>query len=63
MIRAHGKKSAKLSELSEFLIDWDVTKESDKEPGKQTVQEMKDILLDFAAKQNAAVERKEKLKK
>lgn len=62
MIRAHGKKSAKLTKLNDFIIDWDVTREDYVEPKKQTVEEMKLFLLNFAAKQNAYVERKQRKK-
>ena len=64
MIRAYGKKGAQLTTLTEFLLEWDYKAVSEK---KQTTEEMKAFLLQFAKDQNRRVakekEKKDKLKK
>jgi hypothetical protein len=51
-----GKKPEVTSPL-DFMVDWDGSK--DKEPKKQSVEEMKQILLSIASAQNKKVKRVE----
>lgn len=56
---ASGKKTVKLSEIADFLPQWDVT--APKEVKKQSMEEMKKALKEIAKAQNEAVEKKKKL--
>jgi hypothetical protein len=47
-IGIHGKKGTKLHTVNDFLIEWDTTKEKP----KQTISEMKEVLMSLAATVN-----------
>jgi len=59
LIQAHFKKGSKLLKPIDFLIDWSG---ENKESGdkKQSVEEMKQFLLQFAKEQNRRVEQRER---
>jgi len=44
-IRVHGKKGAKLTEVKDFILDWD----SSKPKGTQSVEDMKRVFTMIAA--------------
>jgi len=54
-ISVHGKKGAKHTTPMDFMLDWTGTT---KEPKKQSVEEMKEILMAFAKRQNKSVAKK-----
>jgi len=56
-----NSKNGKLTSVADFMPDFDVT--APKEAKKQSVEEMKRILLEIAGNQNKAVERREKIAK
>jgi DNA-directed RNA polymerase specialized sigma24 family protein len=49
MIRAYGKKGSELTKLDDFLIKWDG---SEQEVKRQSVEEMKQVMLNLMASQN-----------
>jgi hypothetical protein len=53
VISVHGKKGAKTTSPMDFMPDWG--DEKSKEPKKQSVEEMKEILLGIAKMQNKRV--------
>jgi hypothetical protein len=53
VISVHGKKGAKTTSPMDFMPDWG--EEKSKEPKKQSVEEMKEILLGIAKMQNKRV--------
>ena len=52
-ISIHGKKGAKHTEVTDFMPDWGG--EKGKEPKKQSVEDMKEMLLGIAQAQNKKV--------
>jgi len=54
-ISVHGKKGTKNTNPIDFMLDWDLGKE--KQPKKQSIEEMKSILFGIADTQNRRVER------
>jgi hypothetical protein len=52
-ISVHGKKGAKHTEVVDFMPDWSGEKAN--EPKKQTVEQMKEMLLGIAQAQNKKV--------
>lgn len=54
-IQTYGKKNAKLTNTDDFLIKWG---ESESEEKVQSVEEMKNILLNIASSQNRKVNSK-----
>jgi hypothetical protein len=61
MIGAYGKKGSKLTKLEDFLIKWDTGMVEPEK--KQSVEDMKQILLSIASAQNKRVAAESKLKK
>ncbi len=57
VIRVHGKKGAKLTDVKDFLLDWSGDM---KHTQQQTPQEMREFLLQFAKTQNKKVESQKK---
>lgn len=55
-LSVHGKKGVKMTNPMDFMLDWDGTMKQ--EPKKQSVEEMKEILMQFAKTQNKRVERR-----
>jgi DNA-directed RNA polymerase specialized sigma24 family protein len=62
MISAYAKKGTKLTKLEDFLIKWD-TEEAQESGKKQSVEEMKQMLMRIAEVQNRKVDVETKLKK
>lgn len=56
-----GKEGIKMSVPLDFMPEWD--KEIELETKQQTVEEMKQILLSIASRQNKEVERKKRKEK
>ena len=54
-IGVHGKKGAKHTSPMDFMLEWG---EGKKEPKTQSVEEMKEILMAFAKRQNKSVAKK-----
>jgi hypothetical protein len=61
MIRAYGKKGARLTEVKDFLLDWsgDLKKAGQT---KQSPEEMKEILTSIFTAHNKKFEAKSKIK-
>lgn len=55
VIRVHGKKGAKLTEVKEFLFDWSGEIRKGELTKKQSPEEMKAIMMAIAAGQNKRV--------
>ena len=53
----HGKKGIKMTEFTDFMPIFDP--EQEKEPKKQSVDEMKNFMLAFARRHNKQIELKE----
>ena len=57
-IRINGKKGAKLTEVKDFILDWDASKPK----GTQSIEDMKRVFMSIAAvsskKDNRALDRK-----
>lgn len=60
MIQAYGKKGSKMTEIKDFLLQWDKEEESSKQ---QSVEEMKRVLLGLAASQNKKTEQSSQVKR
>ena len=58
VISIHGKKGTKHTTPMEFLLNWDV--DAKVEPKKQSVEEMKQILMGLAKSQNKKETRRTK---
>jgi hypothetical protein len=61
LIQAHFKKGSELTKPEDFLVDWsgEIKEERQK---KQSVDEMKRFMLQFAKKQNETVREQERKK-
>ena len=57
-ISVHGKKGAKTTNPIDFMLNWDVEKKN--EPKKQSIEEMKSVLLGIADTQNKRFKQMEK---
>ena len=60
-IGAYGKKGSKLTNAEDFMIKWDGT--SEKEEPKQSVAEMKQVLLDMARSVNSKQQKQKSTRK
>lgn len=60
MIQAYGKKGSEMTKINDFLLQWDKEEE---EPKKQSVEEMKRVLLGLAASQNKKTEQSPPVKR
>lgn len=60
MIQAYGKKGSEMTKINDFLLQWDKEEE---EPKKQSVEEMKRVLLGLAASQNKKTEQSSQVKR
>ena len=60
MIQAYGKKGSEMTKINDFLLQWDKEEEG---PKKQSVEEMKRVLLGLAASQNKKTEQSPPVKR
>lgn len=57
-----GKRGIKMSNPIDFMPEWDKVDDEIKEPERQSVEEMKRIMLSTALAHNKRIERMERLK-
>lgn len=57
-IRAYGEKNAPLAEPKDFVLDW--SGDAAKEQEKQSIEDMKSVLMQLANTQNRKVEWKQR---
>lgn len=64
LIRAHFKKGSKLLAPEDFIVDWGEGKlvGQEEEQKKQSAEDMKRFLLQFAEKQNKEVKKKKAIR-
>ncbi len=62
LIKAHFKSGSKLTEPKDFLIDW-TGELAEEEQKKQSAEEMKRFMMQFAKEHNKKVEKMEKMKR
>ena len=55
-IQIHGKQGTKLTEFTDFMPEWDI--DARNEPKRQSVEDMKQMLLSFAQSHNKRLEQK-----
>jgi hypothetical protein len=48
----HGEKNAKYSNPMDFMLNWDMEDNKEVEPEKQSTEQQKEWLLNFATRQN-----------